>query len=105
MGWYFTKPEERVEAIDNMTIYESFKLCLRFHTGTVALGSFLIAAVQFMRAVALYIQKNTKKECREQRWVQIVFCCINCCLCMLECCMKFIAKHAYIQTAIHGTAF
>ena len=24
--WYFTKPEERVEAINNMTIYESFKL-------------------------------------------------------------------------------
>jgi len=103
--WYFTKPEERVEAINNYTIYESFKLCLRFHTGTVALGSFLIAAVQFMRAVALYIQKNTKQECRDQTWVKIVFCCVDCCLCMLECCMKFIAKHAYIQTAIHGTAF
>ncbi len=103
--WYFTKPEERVEAIDNMTIYESFKLCLRFHTGTVALGSFLIAMIQFMRAVALYIQKNTSEELRNKTWVKVVFCCIDCCLCMLECCMKFIAKHAYIQCAIHGTAF
>jgi hypothetical protein len=103
--WYFTKPEERKEAIDNMTIYESFKLCLRFHSGTVALGSFLIAMVQFMRAVALYIQKNTSQELRNKTWVKVVFCCIDCCLCMLECCMKFIAKHAYIQCAIHGTAF
>ena len=103
--WYFTKPDDRVEAISNMTIWESFKLCLRFHSGTVALGSFLIAAVQFMRAVALYIQRNTSRDCRKILWVKIVFCCINCCLCMLECCMKFIAKHAYIQTAIHGTAF
>ena len=103
--WYFTKPENRVADISNSTIVGSMKLAARFHLGTVAFGSLLIALIQFARAVALYIQRNTKKECRDLLWVKIVFCCINCCLCLLECCMKFISKHAYIQTAIHGTAF
>lgn len=103
--WYFTEPAHRVETINNHTVWESMKLSLRFHLGTVAFGSLLIALIQFARAVALYIQRNTKKECRDLWWVKTVFCCINCCLCILECCMKFISKHAYIQTAIHGTAF
>ncbi len=103
--WYFTKPDKRVEAISNTTIWDSMKLAARFHLGTVAFGSLLIALIQFARAVALYIQRNTKKECRDLLWVKIIFCCINCCLCLLECCMKFISKHAYIQTAIHGTSF
>ena len=103
--WYFTVPEKRVEAISNTTIWDSYKLVLRFHVGTVALGSLLIALVQLARAVALYIQHNTSEKFRSQLWVKIVFCCINCCLACLECCMKFISKHAYIQTAIHGTPF
>jgi choline transporter-like protein 2/4/5 len=103
--WYFTLPDERVEKISNRTIWESFKLCFRFHLGSVAFGSLLIALIQFARAVALYIQKSCSEEFKSKSWVKIVFCCINCCLWCLECCMKFIAKHAYIQVAIHGTPF
>lgn len=103
--WYFTKPDERKETIGNHNLWASYKLVFRFHLGTVAFGSFLIALVQYARAVALYIQSHVSNEFREKTWVKIVFCCINCCLCCLETCMKFIAKNAYIQTAIYGTPF
>lgn len=30
---------------------------------------------------------------------------MNCCLCCLECCLRYITAQAYIQTAIHGNSF
>jgi hypothetical protein len=103
--WYFTKPEDRVEKIDNSQIFASYKLIFRYHLGTIAFGSFVIAVIQYVRSVALYIQRKTKKECIQQSWMKVVCCTIHLCLCLLETCMKFISKNAYIQTAIHGTDF
>jgi len=103
--WYFTEPVKRGPDINNMTLVRSYGTVLRFHAGTVAFGSLLIAIVQFCRAVALYMQKHTTEAFRAQCWVKVVFCCINCCLACMECCLKFISKNAYIQTAIHGTGF
>jgi len=31
--------------------------------------------------------------------------CFSCCLCMVEKCIKFVSKNAFIQTAIHGHSF
>ena len=103
--WYFTNPTNRVAEINNRTLCAAYATVFRYHLGTCAFGSLIIALVQFARAVALYIQKNTSAAIRANPVVQVVFCCINCCLCLLECCMKFISKNAYIQCAIHGTGF
>lgn len=103
--WYFTKPEDRVEAISSWTVWSSYKLVSRFHLGTLAFGSLTIALIQLARAIAMYLERNLSEEFRGQTWVKIIFCCINCCLCCLECIMKFISKNAYIQTAIRGTPF
>jgi choline transporter-like protein 2/4/5 len=103
--WYFCKPEDRVETINNDQLWSSYKLVWRFHLGTVAFGSLLIAILQYVRAVALYIQRHVSEEFIGKPWVKVVCCCIHCCLFCLESCMKFISKAAYIQTAIYGTPF
>jgi solute carrier family 44 protein 1 (choline transporter-like protein)/choline transporter-like protein 2/4/5 len=116
--WYFTYPENRKEVISNGTIWESYKLVLRKHFGTIALGSLLIGLVQFARSICLYIQKNLKKGATPKRGSvktgpmttsrrvgQVVCCCISCCLCCFETFLKYISKQAYIQTAIHGYGF
>jgi len=103
--WYFTKPEDRAEKINNSQIFSSYKLVFRYHLGTVAFGSFLIAVIQYARAVALYIERKSKKECRDKTWMKVVCCAMHLCLCLLETCMKFISKNAYIQCAIYGTDF
>jgi len=105
--WYFTKPEERSDAIGNSTLIDSYKLVFRYHLGTLAFGSFLIAIIQFARAVAIYIQKKTEKRQKLMGmwYMKIVCCCMHVCLCLLESCMKFISKNAYIQTAIYGSDF
>jgi hypothetical protein len=116
--WYFTYPENRKDVISNGTIWESYKLVLRKHFGTIALGSLLIGLVQFARSICLYIQKNLKKGAAPKRGSvktgpmttsrrvgQVVCCCISCCLCCFETFLKYISKQAYIQTAIHGYGF
>lgn len=103
--WYFTKPADRAEAIGNTTVWGSYKTVFRFHLGTVAFGSLLIALCQTARSFAMYLQSKTSDECRAKPWFRVVFCCVNCCLCVLDCCIKFISKNAYIQTAIYGTPF
>lgn len=103
--WYFTNPINRVAEISNRTLLSCYATVFRFHLGTCSFGALLIAVIQFLRAVALYVQKNTSPALRANPVVKIVFCCINCLLYCLECCMKFISKNAFIQTAIHGTSF
>lgn len=102
--WYFTKPEERATKIGNRTINEAYRIAFRYHLGTVAFGAFLVAIVQFIRTVLLYIEKHSEKI-KKNPIAKYVFCCLNCCLLCLEKIIKFISKNAYIQTAIFGTKF
>ena len=103
--WYFTNPINRVADISSRTLLSCYLTVLRYHLGTCAFGSLLIAVIQFIRAVVLYVQKQMSQTMQSNPAVKVAFCCVQCCLWCLECCMKFISKNAYIQTAIHGTSF
>lgn len=102
--WYFTVPAERAEKISNSTICKAYWITFRYHLGTVAFGSLVIAIVQMIRAVVAYIEHHSKSF-KNTTVGKFVFSLINCCLWCLEKIMKFIAKNAYIMTAIHGTKF
>jgi len=102
-NWYFTTVEAKAK-INSCTVFRAYGIVLRYHMGTAAFGSLIIAIIEFIRSVVLYIEKKCKKNF--PAWVvTFVFCWVNCCLWCIECCMKFISKNAYIQTAIHGTTF
>lgn len=108
--WYFTKPSERDEKISNRTIWESYWIVFRYHTGTVAFGSFLVAFVQFLRVFVMYIINKFKKLIPTDNLlgkclVWYVVQCVETFLLCLEKCVKFINKNGFIQTAIHGSSF
>ena len=102
--WYFTEPANRGPDIGCNTVLTSYWICIRYHLGTLAFGSLIIAFVQFVRAVLLYITQQSK-QISENFILKYLMCCIQCCLCCLEKCLKFISKNAYIQTAIHNSGF
>ena len=58
--WYFTPPEER-NSITSTTVFTSYGTFLRYHIGSVAFGSLIIAIVQFIRSVLLYIERQVKQ--------------------------------------------
>jgi hypothetical protein len=102
--WYFTKPDERGSIRGAGMLTMAYACALRFHAGTAAFGSLIVAIVEFTRWVVLYIEKHTK-GIQNNVMLKWVFCCVQCCLWCLEKCLKFISKNAYCQTAIHGSSF
>eukprot|EP00903_Cladosiphon_okamuranus_P016544 g15262.t1 len=98
--YYFTRD---VESVNNDTFWRSLKEGLRFHTGTAAFGSLIIAIIKTIRAVLTYIQKKLQKS--GNKAAQAVLCCLSCFFWCLEKCIKFINKNAYIQVAIFSTSF
>jgi len=83
----------------------SWKLSMRFHGGTAAFGSLIIAAVQMTRIVLAYMQKQLQAHAKDSVVIRVILGILQCCFCCLEQCMKFVSKQAYIYTAVKGTGF
>lgn len=78
---------------------------LRFHIGSVAFGALLIAIVQLIRALAAYIDHQTKKIQEKNRIVRYAMKSVHCLLWCFEKCMKYASKNAFIITGMYGTSF
>ncbi|CAG2116876.1 unnamed protein product, partial [Medioppia subpectinata] len=97
--WVFKKPE----GVPYFAVFGGFYRCLRYHSGSVAFGSLLIATVRFIRIVIEYIDKKCKKYANNF-FAKAIICC-RCFFWLLESFMKFINKNAYIMIAIYGKGF
>ena len=86
--WYFTKNKRRRA---KMPVIQGLKMTLRYHLGSIAMGSFLIAVIQFLRAILEYVDKKTKKAQQKNPLIKAIICCLKCCLWCFEKCMKYIA--------------
>lgn len=68
----------------------------RFHLGSVAIGSFVVALIQFVRFLLEYLEKKSKlaqaKAGVAGVFVKYLMCCVNCFMWYLEKVMKFINK-------------
>eukprot|EP00933_Yihiella_yeosuensis_P021940 TRINITY_DN17289_c0_g2_i2.p1 TRINITY_DN17289_c0_g2~~TRINITY_DN17289_c0_g2_i2.p1 ORF type:complete len:939 (-),score=198.73 TRINITY_DN17289_c0_g2_i2:197-3013(-) len=98
--WFFTPNSEKgsKNAVRG-GLYNVF----RYHLGSVAFGAFLVALVQFIRAILKYYEEQAKAA--KNRVMVMVFKVLQCCLWCFEKCLKFLNKNAYIQIALMGTNF
>jgi len=66
------------------------------HLGSVALGSFVVALIQFVRFLLEYLEKKSKiaqaKAGVAGAFVKYLMCCVNCCMWYLEKVVKFINR-------------
>eukprot|EP00521_Asterionellopsis_glacialis_P008273 CAMPEP_0195282694 /NCGR_PEP_ID=MMETSP0707-20130614/1480_1 /TAXON_ID=33640 /ORGANISM="Asterionellopsis glacialis, Strain CCMP134" /LENGTH=664 /DNA_ID=CAMNT_0040341715 /DNA_START=376 /DNA_END=2370 /DNA_ORIENTATION=- len=98
--WYFTWDKKTLGCgIVASCVRDTF----RYHLGTCAYGSLIIAIVQYIRAVIAKIQKKIKEL--DSSIADAIMCCCQCIFWCFENCIQFINKNAYIQTAIFGTSF
>lgn len=100
VAWYFT---HKKSDIGSGTVVWAAKTVGRYHIGTVAYGSLVIALIKTIRAILMYIQSKAAQS--KNKVLEIIVACIGCCMWCVEKCMKFLNKNAYIQTAIYGTGF
>lgn len=68
----------------------------RYHMGSAAIGSFVVAIIQFVRFLLEYLDKKSKvaqaKAGVGGRFLKYCMCCIRCCMWYLEKIIKFINR-------------
>ncbi|XP_063284008.1 choline transporter-like protein 5 isoform X4 [Pelobates fuscus] len=97
--WAFKKPAD----IPACPLFSSFGRAIRYHTGSLALGSLILALVQFIRIVLEYLDHKLKAA--QNSFAKFLLCCLKCCFWCLEKFIKFINRNAYIMIAIYGKNF
>ncbi|XP_064606234.1 choline transporter-like protein 1 [Liolophura sinensis] len=97
--WFFTRDKSTLRTPILTSIYR----LIRYHLGSVAIGSLIIALVKFARLILSYIEGKI----RGKVGCVAVFClkCLRCCLWCFEKALKFLNRNAYIVMAIHGYSF
>eukprot|EP00293_Proteomonas_sulcata_P009004 CAMPEP_0184306614 /NCGR_PEP_ID=MMETSP1049-20130417/15559_1 /TAXON_ID=77928 /ORGANISM="Proteomonas sulcata, Strain CCMP704" /LENGTH=888 /DNA_ID=CAMNT_0026618915 /DNA_START=75 /DNA_END=2741 /DNA_ORIENTATION=+ len=100
-AWYWTM--DKKDFPRNAISQSTFRYA-RYHTGTVAVGSFIIAVVQMIRILFNYFV-NKSKQFKDNPVVKALVCIVNCCLWCLEKVIGYINKNAYIMSATHGHSF
>ncbi|XP_049820890.1 choline transporter-like 2 isoform X2 [Aethina tumida] len=98
--WYWTFKKRNLPffAVSSAT-YRT----LRYHVGTLAFGSLIIAICRMIRVFLEYLDHKLKKY--DNALTRAILCCLKCFFWCLEKFLKFINKNAYIMCAIHGKNF
>jgi len=77
-------------------IFRSFFNLVRYHLGTVAVGSLIISLVQFVRSILATLQFYLKGH--EGVISKCLFRTCQCCLYCFEKILKYLSRNAYIET-------
>lgn len=77
-------------------VWSSFLRTIRYHLGTIAFGSLIIAIVQMIRLTLLYLEK-TMKRYSDNQFCKCMFKMLQYCLACAERFLKFISRNAYVM--------
>jgi hypothetical protein len=87
-------------------IFQSVYFALRFHLGTLAFGSLVLAFIRPVKWIFWYVKEKIFKPGFEGNPFVQFFCgSLSCCVVFFERFLEFLDKHAYIQTALAGHGF
>ena len=105
--WYFTPEnlETHEKKISAVLLSHSVFRTLRFHSGTAALGSFIVAVVIFVKFVLIYMVNQMQAQAPENKMIQLLGKCLKLLIMCVEKFIRFMGHLAYIETAIYGTNF
>lgn len=97
--WAFQKPKD----IPTFPLLTSVGRAFRYHLGSLAFGSLIIAIVQLIRVFLEYLDHKLKGS--ENPVAKFFLKCLKCCFWCLEKFLRFLNRNAYIMIAIHGRNF
>ncbi|XP_017272256.1 choline transporter-like protein 2 isoform X2 [Kryptolebias marmoratus] len=97
--WAFNKPKD----IPKFPLFSSMGRALRYHTGSLAFGSLILAIIQIIRVFLEYLDHKLKGA--QNKFAKFLLCCLKCCFWCLEKFIKFLNRNAYIMVAIYGKNF
>ncbi|CAC5373360.1 SLC44A2_4_5 [Mytilus coruscus] len=97
--WAFNKPKD----VPTFPLLGSVWRSFRYHLGSLAFGSLIIAIVQIIRVLLEYVDGKLKGS--ENPVAKFFVKCLKCCFWCLEKFLRFLNKNAYIMIAAHGKNF
>jgi choline transporter-like protein 2/4/5 len=98
--WYFEVGDETTVTKPRKVINRSFFRGIRFHMGSLAFGSLIVAIIRMAIVILEYIKFQMETSGGTVTKSDIYKCLLTCCQACLVCCLKcveFLNKHAYIQ--------
>ena len=98
--WYFLPDRDSLPCTQ---VFLSLGEMARYHWGTAACGSLILAILNFIRGILTYIKYKLGEK--GGLLAKLILKCLFCCLWCLEKFIQFINKHAYIQCAFEGKGF
>ncbi|CAI6349795.1 unnamed protein product [Macrosiphum euphorbiae] len=97
--WFFTRNKDNVSS----PISTSISYLFNYHMGSVALGSFIIAVLQIIRAILNFIDETLKDSQNEvAKSLYKIFQCLFSCIQQF---IQYLTRNAYIEIAIYGDNF
>ncbi|XP_068084126.1 choline transporter-like protein 1 [Anabrus simplex] len=98
-AWFFTRDKSSL----GFPIVRAYGNVVRYHLGSIALGSFLIALVQMVRLVLKFIESLVKGK--DNGVSRCFFRVCQCCLYCYEKFLQYLTRNAYIEIAMFGYNF
>lgn len=100
--YYFDSNKDRDGYAD---VGLGFRFAFLFHAGSLALGSFIIALIQFIRVVFAVLAEQAEKASGDNAAVKIIIKIGECCLKCIEKVTDYINTMAYGYIAVSGDSF
>jgi hypothetical protein len=100
--WYFSFSSDTQ---GKGSLCTGIKWIFRYHFGSIAFGSCIIAIVQLIRVIFEYYRQKIQMANKNNPVVKAMLCITSYLLACLERCIKFITKNAYIQVALTSKNF
>ncbi|XP_006146113.1 choline transporter-like protein 5 isoform X2 [Tupaia chinensis] len=97
--WAKKKPDD----IPPYPLFTAFGRAIRYHTGSLAFGSLILALVQMFKVILEYLDRRLRHA--QNNVSKFLQCCLRCCFWCLEKMVKFLNRNAYIMIAIYGRNF
>ncbi|XP_069863404.1 choline transporter-like protein 5 isoform X2 [Dipodomys merriami] len=97
--WAMRKPDD----IPPHPLFTAFGRAIRYHTGSLAYGSLILAVIQTFKAALEYLDRRIKDA--QNIFAKFLQCCLKCCFWCLENMVKFLNRNAYIMIALYGKNF
>jgi hypothetical protein len=107
--WYFNQNADGTTAEAGQSpVRKAYYWAFRYHLGSIAFGSFLLAVIWFIRIIFEYIYAQlmaSNKTISKNKFIQIGLNALRCCLDCFERLVRFINKQAFIQIGLTGKSF
>lgn len=103
--WYFSDLRDEGKAVPVCGVCKAVFWTLIYHTGTLAIGSLLVAIIQFFRILLSYFAKKAREVSGNNGLLMCIVCYAKCFLAYFERVLETINKNAYIMMCITGEGF